>query len=404
MTNTKHSLTTPRDFRLVVSAVETAWQEGYGLDMDNYTDLTYNQRGSNWARASSEATWTTAGGDWDNDDSSSLTASFTNGTEDLELNITPIVEKWIAGTKDNNGVIIRLTADLEDAETSYYTKKFYGRTSEFFFRRPVIEARWDSATKDDRANFYYSSSNAPAADNLNTLYFYNYIRGRLTNIPNVGTGSILLSLYSGSSGNPGGSKLALSKGGGVVTAADVNVTGGYVSTGIYSASVAITASSTNRLTTLYDIWHSGSVQYHTGTLEPQSLYASNYNPNPTYVTTVNNLKPVYRKSETNRLRLYTRTKDWSPTIYNKASKTIERTIIDSGSYRITRNIDRTEVIPFGTGSDLHTQMSFDVSGNYFDLDFSMLEPGYSYTLDFSYYNGSIDSWTIQPEKFKFRVE
>ena len=37
---------------------------------------------------------------------------------------------------------------------------------------------------------------------------------------------------------------------------------------------------------------------------------------------------------------------------------------------IFRVIDELDVVPFGTGSDLHTGMSYDVSGNYFDFDMS----------------------------------
>ena len=75
--------------------------------------------------------------------------------------------------------------------------------------------------KDNRGNFYYSSSLAPAADNLNTIYLYNYVRGSLKNIPCISTGSILVSIYSGSADNsgPSGSKLKLSVGG------DVSATG-----------------------------------------------------------------------------------------------------------------------------------------------------------------------------------
>ena len=58
----------------------------------------------------------------------------------------------------------------------------------------------------------------------------------------------------------------------------------------------------------------------------------------------------------------------------------------------------------GRGEGLHTQMSYDISGNYFDLDMSMLEPGYSYGLRFAYYDGAISSWQEQREYFKFRVE
>ena len=71
----------------------------------------------------------------------------------MELDITPLVEQWldsagnVLGAKGNNGVLIKLRNDLEDASKSYYTKKFFSRTSEFFLKRPVIEARWDSTKK-----------------------------------------------------------------------------------------------------------------------------------------------------------------------------------------------------------------------------------------------------------------
>ena len=50
----------------------------------------------------------------------------------------------------------------------------------------MIEARWDSSKKDNRGNFYLSSSLASGTDNLNTLYLYNYVRGQLKNIPKLG--------------------------------------------------------------------------------------------------------------------------------------------------------------------------------------------------------------------------
>jgi len=148
----------------------------------------------------------------------------------------------------------------------------------------------------------------------------------------------------------------------------------------------------------------GYTQFFTGTIKPKTDVGAVWSKNLTYVTTIPNFKKSYNRSDTDRIRLYTREKDWCPTIYNKASNTIERTIIQSGSYRVTRNIDKLEVIPFGTGSDLHTVLSYDVSGNYFDIDFSMLKEDYSYTLDFSFYDDAIGDWIVQPQKFKFRVD
>jgi len=89
----------------------------------------------------------------------------------------------VDGTITNYGVGIHLTASEENAGRSYYTKKFFARGSEFFFKRPYIEARWNSAVTDDRNDFILSSSLLPAEDNLNTLYFYNKFRGRFVNVP-----------------------------------------------------------------------------------------------------------------------------------------------------------------------------------------------------------------------------
>lgn len=414
--NARHGLTTPSNYKLAVNALDADWQEGNGLDMDNYTDVLYGDTaGSNWISASLGNKWTTAGADWDNDDSSGVTASFDTGIEDLEVNITPIVEKWIAGTKNNYGVIIRVSPENAAEQQSYYTKKFFGRNSEFFFKRPVIEARWDSTIKDDRNNFYYSSSLATEADNLNTLYYYNFIRGRLRAIPLDDDSEVVVSLYTNSPDNTPSAtdgKVSLSAGGGVVSAGDVNATASTSTTGVYSVSLSVTGTVRDH-SKLHDVWQirtsamhgeEGYTQFFTGTIRPKSDVGAVWSRNLAYVTTIPNFKKSYSRSDTDRIRLYTREKDWSPTIYNKASNTIERTIIQSGSYRVTRNIDKLEVIPFGTGSDLHTVLSYDVSGNYFDMDFSMLKEDYSYTLDFSFYDDAIGDWIVQPQKFKFRVD
>jgi hypothetical protein len=367
--------------------------------------------------------WSTAGGDYYTDTSSSFSASFDAGTEDIEVDITTLVEQWlnsagnVLGSKDDNGVGVFNSSTYESAARSYYTKKFFGKDTEFFFKRPCIEARWNSATKDDRGTFFFSSSLATAAENLNTIYFYNYFRGQLRNIPGIPTDNkIHVSIFSGSSDDsaPSGSALLLvSDGTHVRSAANTVITGGLVSTGIYSASFAATAAATP-LGTLYDVWFSGSdtvtdstgasVRYHTSSIKPETLYGSSQAPASEYVSSITNFKSVYRDNETARFRVYTRQKDWSPTIYTKASAQAEVNIVESGSYEIYRVVDDLKIVSYGTGSDLHTQMSIDTSGSYFDLDMQMLEPGYMYGIKFAYYNNSVGSWVEQPETFKFRVE
>ena len=378
-------------------AVTTDWEEGQGLDMEGYTDS-----GSvNWITAKSASSgvtmWTTNGGDYDAHFKSSFTASFKNGDEDIEVDISSLVEQWInssgniLGSKSNYGLILKLTDTAEAETTSYYTKKFFGRDSEFFFRRPVIEARWDSSLKDDRGRFYTSSSLASADDNLNTIYLYNWVRGRLSNIPDVGTGAIYLRTYTTLTG----SEL-------ITTTPSDPVTGSHVSKGIYKAQFALNTTSS----TVYDRWFSSGLStcYHTGTISTIPTIARSAAPTFQYTAACTNLKSIYSNNETARLNFFIREKNWDPTIYSKAVASVDSTVISSGSYRIYRVADGLETISLGTGSTLHTRLSYDSSGSYTDLDMSLFEAGYSYIIHQSYYNEDLLDWVELSEKFKFRVE
>jgi len=394
MANAPNSRTTPTKFNLSVLPISRSWEEGYGLDMENYSDLGV----SNWISASTSASlddggWISAGGDYLT--SSNYSQYFENGTEDLEVDITALTEQWIAGTTPNYGVGVHFTSSDETGDRSFYTKLFFARGSEFFFKRPCIEARWDAAVTDDRNDFVLSSSLLPAADNLNKLYLYNKFRGRLVNIPEAGTGSIYVSMYSGTTA-PIGSRLPLQ--GGVFV-----ITGGYVSTGIYSASVAM---GTN-LDLVFDVWHNNSgsspTEYYTGSaITVRDHLASTDDAPGEYITKITNLKSKYATVETPRFKLYTRAKDWSPTIYTIATSQIENTTINNMYYKLYRASDGYEVIPYGTGSIEFTKLSYDKSGNYFDFDMSMLQPDFEYAFKFMILE--YDEYKEQPEVFKFRVE
>jgi hypothetical protein len=387
--------TPPKDFTLVIAAVSRSWTEGTGPDLANkdYTGV------SNWESASSGVAWTTAGGDYHA--TPRFTASFTTGEEDMEVDVTSLVNEWLEGTKTNYGFGIFLTSSQEDVSASYYTKRFYSRTSEYVIKRPVLESRYDDAKKDNASTFYLSSALAPAADNLNNLYLYNYINGQLQNLPDVGTGEILLSIYSGTTA-PAGSKLKLPTGGGVVTDGDTNVTGSHVSTGIYSASFAYASSS---ITTVFPVWHSGSVEYATGSAVSVLTFDSLDNRDfDDFVILPVSVKQSYSTAEKARIKLYVRPKDWSPTIYPDGTETASSTIIEDLYYKITRVSDDLEFIPYGTGSgnDAFTKTSYDGEGNYFELDFSQFEAGYKYRASFVVKKDL--SFIEQEDNIVFRVD
>ena len=417
--NAETSKTVPENYTLTIKPVSQSWPEGSGLDLENYLDYPVGNTGSNLTqcRRNNNGTvtnWSSSGGDYLT--ASNFNQAFESGLEDLEVDVTILVEQWMRSEPvyHNYGFGIMLTSSQEStasynltgAATSFYTKRFFARGTQYYFKRPVLEARWDSSIKDDRSSFYYSSSLASGEQNVNTLYFYNYVRGQLQNLPDVGTGLLRVRLHSGSVDNtePSGSALTLlvddRTGYGD---SQLYATAGQVSTGIYSCSLGITASKTP-LTNLFDVWYSGSTRYFTGSILPKSFEGNEISVRPSYYLNISNLKQKYRSKENARFNLYVREKFWSPTIYTKANNDIETTSIESASYRVFRVIDSLDAIPHGTGSDQHTILSHDVSGNYFDFDMSLLEPGYEYAFKFAFYDSSLSDWVEQDETFRFRVE
>ncbi len=113
--NAPHSNTTPFQYTLQVYPLSRSWEEGRGLDMEEFVDKTLGGIGSNWVNAAANTAWTNQGGDY-------LTSSvyeqyFETGFENLSVNITPLVEQWLSGTQQNYGVLVKLTSSNE----AYYS-------------------------------------------------------------------------------------------------------------------------------------------------------------------------------------------------------------------------------------------------------------------------------------------
>jgi len=368
--------------------------------MDEYKDtVAPGDEGSTWFLANNAESWTTAGGDYSTG-SYSYTDLLNRGTENVSIDITELVEAWISGSVLNYGLIVKMVNTQEPydivsnpsgSRQSYYIKKFFGRNSEFFFKRPTIEAKWNSSIKDDRGRMYTESNLLPSSVNNNSLYLYNIHNGTYYDIPGLTTGSSAMTV-----------KLYDESGNNITTTTPALIYGERISRGVYKA----TFSYTTTASIVQDRWTDNvfSSSFHTGSFSVQERNSQTYSTYPNYVTAMTNLRPVYHTHETPRFRFYIRQKDWSPTIYTIANSVNDTLTIESSSYQIYRIIDDLSVIPYDTGSTKSTEMSFDVSGNYFDFDMSVLEPGYSYGIKLAYYSDSVQSYIEQPEIWKFRVE
>jgi len=158
MFNAPHAGTTPLSYSLDVAIAKTEWTEGRGLDMDNYTDI----GASNWGQRKVNTSWTTAGGDYYSDSDftnvpRSASYFFSGGVEDLTVNIDFAMNRWRGGGVNNYGFLIKNSDKaISGALGTFYTKKFFGRTSEYFLKRPYIQAEWNSSRQDDcRRQFKY---------------------------------------------------------------------------------------------------------------------------------------------------------------------------------------------------------------------------------------------------------
>ena len=539
MYNAAHGNTNPENFDLYVAPLSQSWDEGRGLDMENYTDLTYDKIGSNWINAkptSSKATasitvsgtptnaltmtitdvtgtstvitssaalgagtatdtsfsnvgtpeqirnamtlaitngsagitatnvstdkitltqdtagplgdtaitnnldnvtsdakfsgggrWTSVGGDFLTADA--VTKNMPTGLEDLEIDVTTIVEKWILGSAggeyDNYGFMIKYTNEYESYFSSsngqnsgsvihnpagqthsYYTKKFFGRGTEFFFARPVIEAQLTDQKKDNRGNFQVSSSVLPAANNKNKIYYYNYSQGQLVDIAGDSSIQPVVKLYYSSASVPTGDPRGFLRGSDNNAQSSISAT--RESTGVYYVEIAATSSIvTSTYPYLVDVWAMpDGTEFYTGSaITPIIHNPGSSRSRDTYVVSIKNLQRTYSPKDNVRFRTYIRKKNWSPSIYTVAQNSPQNLIIEDAIYKVERVVDNLEVIRYGTGSIKYSSLSYDSEGNYFDLDMSLFEKGYQYAIMLSFYDGYVGSYVEQPYKFKFRVD
>lgn len=360
--------TLPASFDVTVHRLSADWDEGRGLDVESYLDKGY----ANWVKPKSNSTWA-SGSDY----SDAVTSSyhFDDGYENLDVDVTSIVNSWLVSGSANNGFLIKLTGSVEsnDDYNDYYIKRFYSRTSNFNDRRPYLEARWNDAVMDDRINLVYSRTGS--------LFMYNLVNGQLTDL-SIGTNSLRVSIADAS-----GTLLTL--------------TGSHVGkTGIYSASFALpTGSYSGSL--FYDKWGSGSYAFLTGTFSINNETPIRTMSPVRYTAVIRNLNNDYDPADNVRLDVFFRKKTNTQTVVLTASLGSKPEIVYKGYYAVENESTRERVIEFGTGSLETTRLSYDENGNYFNLRMGNLHAGNVYRILFLVHDRGQQQ--LVDEGFKFKI-
>jgi hypothetical protein len=338
-----HAQTLPSSYDVEVLPISQSWDEGNGLDDDDFTDLGY----ANWVRAKSATPWSRPGGDALSSPYS--VSHFDQGNEDLSVDVTTTVAAWLSGTIANNGFMVRMSSSLESGSLDYFVKMFHMRHTNFADRMPYLEASWDDSVKDDRGNFVF--------DVTGSLFLYNQVRGAPTNLSTP----VFVKISDAS-----GTLMVL--------------TGTQVGrTGVYSASFSLPTGSYSG-SVFSDVWFSGSKSYMTGTFYPTDNFAQQSIDSGPFFVSVPNLKDRYESDESVRLKLFIRNRDYNPAVVLTASSGPTGLVATQMYYRIDN--DRTDevVVPFGTGSIETTRLSYNRDGNYFDFYMRSLPPKNVYRL------------------------
>lgn len=338
MKNAVHSDTVPESFDLEVLPLSRSWDEGSGLS--NYDEGLKNSGFANWNNATSIQSWSLTGSDF----LSSVTASqhFDTGEEDLSLDISNIVYSWLTGGLPNNGIVLKMPAQYENGNNEFFTKKFFSRHSHVPERIPSLQCLWDTDVyQDDRNNVSYNK--------VAKLFYYRSINGTFEDA----SSQLFVNVLNSSS------------------AVVQTLTASRNETGIYSVS-GVLVSYTGSTQYFRDVWFSGATQYYTGSFISKYSTGSNSLCISDLVVNVSNLKQDYYQDEIAFIRVFARNKDYKPAIRKSGSTDPSPLYLTDSYYEISNAETEEVVIPFSTGSNKYTKLSYDKDGNYFKFNIQNL--------------------------------
>lgn len=183
-------------FDLIFFLLPKKWDEGRGFDFVEDLFIGGNKSlsvfGCNWFNSTTTEKWDEEGVFSTNTLSRELdkfsskdgnkskiiigVQHFDYGNENINIDITETVNKFINGEIENNGIGVAFAPSLElmDEKCTQYVGFFSKHTNTFF--EPFIETIYDETIEDDRNSFYLNK--------INRLYFYSNVNGIPTNLDN----------------------------------------------------------------------------------------------------------------------------------------------------------------------------------------------------------------------------
>ena len=400
--------TTPRNFTAKVYPLSRSWDEGRGRDVVFYQDGdVVNFLTASWTSIGGPSAWFYPGADSkgllgsaniDVISSGSLgagivdlhsTASFIDGTEDLEVDVTLVMSATLAGQIPDYGFRVSFVESQEDDTRTRFVKRFASRQAVDTNKRPQLIVRYDDSIISHQSSFYF--------DEPGTLFMRKYVRGEPKNvvsgsslIPVTGSNCMLLKLWTYYSSSAGYQQFSQS-----VSASQFKV-GSVYTPGLYSATLTINSSDpnlrdlianaalsgSNQHVSFYQVWGSldGNVAYHSESLEVK-LPDTTLGPfrSRQYYVNVPNTAMEYSPVDKIRFRCFVFDR-LNPVHKYVRTPQIEPSLVLEAHYSVRDSISDETIVPFDTINN-STRMSADSEFLYFDVWMESLCQGRSYVLD-----------------------
>ena len=154
-------------YTIAVQPISESWDEGKG----KFGDRPKNTDGCSWENRDNPAggsatAWLTPGVSVLGVSASAQ--SFNNESPDINVEVTDMVNMWLQGQYENNGMLIRFAGSQEIDDTHFGHLKFFSRNTHTIYP-PKLEVRWSDASFDSSVT---SSLNELTMSGLVDNYLY----------------------------------------------------------------------------------------------------------------------------------------------------------------------------------------------------------------------------------------
>lgn len=395
----------PRNFTASIFPLSQSFDEGEGIDVSSFNDVhvanfvtaSYSSQNNLWFSqgansggllGSANIDYISSGNLNDGRGISSFECKqvFSEGTEDLYVDVTKIVSATIARQIPDFGFRLSFTGTQESDQKTRFVKRFASRHVSNVLLHPKIVVRFDDSVRDDHSNFTFDSSGSLTLNSYNGSSYANLVSGSSLT-PVTGQNCLLLQLnkdrynfyVTGSQRTAGTNK--------------ENVTGQYYATFALPSNISDRYTKFDTIAELLSIkgevdfttyWKSldGTVVYHTGSLvmkKPSRNSGLSVSREPQIIIT--NLERQYSKNDTVRIRLFGRDLMAEDNLAFKRQMHLKSVVYNQMYYQVVDRITETVVLSYDNIND-STKVSTDADGMFFDFKMQSLVPGRSYAFDF----------------------